>query len=52
MAERSARDVVEELARRQEANDETVLDDLVAEHMVNNAAGPQGWLQRSGALVG
>src|SRR3954454_18615322 len=42
MVERSARDVVEELARRQEANDPTVLDDLVAEDMVNHAAGPQG----------
>jgi lactoylglutathione lyase len=42
MAERSGRDVVEELARRQEANDLTVLDDLVAEDMVNHAAGPQG----------
>ncbi len=42
MGERSARDVVEELARRQEANDVTVLDDLVAEDMVNHAAGPQG----------
>jgi lactoylglutathione lyase len=42
MAERSARDVVEELVRRQEANDATVLDDLIAEDMVNHAAGPQG----------
>ena len=42
MSERSARDVIEELARRQEANDVTVLDDLVAEGMVNHAAGPQG----------
>jgi hypothetical protein len=30
MPERSARDVVEELARRQEANDLTVLDHIVA----------------------
>src|SRR3954447_8791690 len=42
MTERSARDVVEELARRQQAADLTVLDDLVAEDMVNHAAGPQG----------
>ena len=42
MSERSARDVVEEFARRQEANDVTVLDELVAEDMVNHAAGPQG----------
>jgi len=42
MSERSARDVVEELIRRQEANDETVLDDLIAEDMVNHAAGLQG----------
>src|SRR5215213_8641300 len=42
MVERSAKDVVEELARRQEADDLTVLDDLVAESMVNHAAGPQG----------
>ena len=39
---RSARDVVEELFRRQRAADETVLDDLVATDMINHAAGPQG----------
>ena len=39
---RSARDVVEELYRRQRAADDTVLDDLVATDMVNHAAGPQG----------
>ncbi len=39
---RKARDVVEELFRRQQAGDETVLDDLVATNMVNHAAGPQG----------
>ena len=39
---RSARDVVEELFRRQRAGDDTVLDDLVATDMVNHAAGPQG----------
>lgn len=37
-----ARDVVEELFRRQRAADDTVLDDLVATDMVNHAAGPQG----------
>jgi predicted ester cyclase len=42
MPERSARDVVEELARRQQANDAAVLDDLIADDMVNHAAGPQG----------
>jgi predicted ester cyclase len=40
--QRSARDVVEELFRRQRAADGTVLDDLVATGMVNHAAGPQG----------
>ena len=39
---RRARDVVEELFRRQRAADDTVLDDLVATNMVNHAAGPQG----------
>jgi predicted ester cyclase len=42
MSQRSARDVVAELARRQQANDQTALDDLVAVDMVNHAAGPQG----------
>jgi lactoylglutathione lyase len=42
MSERSARDVIEELTRRQAANDLAGLDDLVAEDMVNHAAGPQG----------
>jgi len=42
MSEPSAKDVVEELARRLEAHDLAVLDDLVAEDMVNHAAGPQG----------
>src|SRR3954470_6655172 len=42
MGARSARDVVEEMFRRQEAGDDTALDDLVAEDMVNHAAGPQG----------
>jgi predicted ester cyclase len=39
---RSAKDVVEELFRRQQAADDTVLDDLVATDLVNHAAGPQG----------
>ena len=39
---RSARDVVDEFARRQEAHDPTVLDDLVVEDLLNHAAGPQG----------
>jgi predicted ester cyclase len=34
--------VIEELYRRQRAGDDHVLDDLVAEDMVNHAAGPQG----------
>jgi predicted ester cyclase len=42
MGGRSARDVVEELLRRQQASESPVLDDLVAENMVNHAAGLQG----------
>lgn len=42
MSERSAKDIVEELFRRSEAGDTTALDDLVAEDMINHAAGPQG----------
>jgi len=42
MGEGSAKDVVEEMFRRQQSGDETVLDDLVAADMVNHAAGPQG----------
>jgi predicted ester cyclase len=42
MSGRSAKDVVEEMFRRQQADDDTVLDDLVAADMVNHAAGPQG----------
>lgn len=34
--------VVEDLFRRLDAGDDQVLDDLVAEYMVNHAAGPQG----------
>jgi predicted ester cyclase len=40
MAEPKA--VVEELFRRQLAGDDDALDHLVAENMVNHAAGPQG----------
>jgi lactoylglutathione lyase len=40
--ERSPREVVEELFRRQRAADDAVLDDLVATDLVNHAAGPQG----------
>jgi predicted ester cyclase len=42
MSERTAKDVVEELIRRQQAGDATALDDLVAKDMINHAAGPQG----------
>jgi hypothetical protein len=42
MNERTAKEVVEEMHRRQQAGDPTVLDDLVAEDLVNHAAGPQG----------
>src|SRR6476620_3518500 len=42
MGGRSARDVVEELLRRQQASEDLVLDDLVAEDMINHAAGLQG----------
>src|SRR4051812_30041500 len=42
MNERSAADVVEEMVRRQQAGDDASLDELVAEDMVNHAAGPQG----------
>ena len=40
-SERSAKDVVDEMFRRQQEGD-TALDDLVAADMVNHAAGPQG----------
>jgi hypothetical protein len=39
---RGARAVVEDVVRRQQAGDDTFLDDLVAVDMVNHAAGPQG----------
>jgi predicted ester cyclase len=42
MSERTAKDVVEEMFRRQQAGDDSALDDLVAADMVNHAAGPQG----------
>ncbi len=42
MSERTAKDVVEELLRRLQASDPTVLEELVTEDMVNHAAGPQG----------
>jgi predicted ester cyclase len=42
MSERLPKEIVEEMLRRQQAGDDTVLDDLVAEDMVNHAAGPQG----------
>ena len=42
MTGRSAKDVVEELFRRQAAGDESALEDLVSVDMVNHAAGPQG----------
>ena len=42
MSRPSAKDVVEEYARRLGAGDDTVLDDLVAEDLVNHAAGLQG----------
>ena len=42
MSARSAKDVVAELLRRQLANEDDTLDDLVAADMVNHAAGPQG----------
>jgi len=42
MSGRSACEVVEELLRRQQASEDLVLDDLLAEDMINHAAGPQG----------
>ena len=42
MSRRSAKEVVEELFRRQLEADDTVLDELVATDLVNHAAGPQG----------
>jgi predicted ester cyclase len=47
-----ARAIVEEMLRRQQAGDDTFLDELVAVDMVNHAAGPQGrsglaWILRT-----
>jgi len=42
MSDRSAKDVVGEMFRRQQEGDDTALDDLVAVDLVNHAAGPQG----------
>ena len=42
VTDRTARDVVEEMFRRQQSGDDTVLDEVVADDMVNHAAGPQG----------
>lgn len=42
MTERTAKEVVDELFRRQQGADPTALDDLVAADFVNHAAGPQG----------
>lgn len=44
------RDVIEELFRRGNAGDDSVIDELIAEDMVNHAAGParqgrEGWKQ-------
>ena len=39
---RTPRDVVEDLYRRMAAGDAGAMDELVAEDMVNHAAGPQG----------
>ncbi|TFV83356.1 hypothetical protein E4P38_20230 [Blastococcus sp. CT_GayMR16] len=47
-----AREIVEEMLRRQQAGDTTFLDELVDVDMVNHAAGPQGrrglaWILRT-----
>ncbi len=42
MSANVAKAVVEDLFRRQLAGDPTAIDDLVAEDLVNHAAGPQG----------
>jgi len=52
MDERGARAIVEEMLRRQQAGDDTFLDELVAVDLVNHAAGPQGrsglaWILRT-----
>jgi len=52
MDPRSAREIVEEMFRRQQEGGDTFLDEFVAEDMVNHAAGPQGraglaWILRT-----
>jgi predicted ester cyclase len=42
MSERTAKDVVSEMFRRQQEGDDTAVDDLVATDMVNHASGLQG----------
>jgi predicted ester cyclase len=47
-----AREIVEEMLRRQQAGDNSFLDELIDEDMVNHAAGPQGrsglaWILRT-----
>jgi lactoylglutathione lyase len=42
MTTRRARDVVAEMFERRRAGDDRALDDLVADDMINHAAGPQG----------
>jgi lactoylglutathione lyase len=42
MATRSATDVIRELFTRLKAGDMSAIDELVAEDMINHAAGPQG----------
>jgi len=42
MSDRTAKDVVAEMFERQQAGDNTYLDELVAADMINHAAGPQG----------
>ena len=39
---RDPKTVIEELFRRGAAGDQSVVDELIAEDMVNHAAGPQG----------
>ena len=39
---RTAREIVAEMLRRQQADDDSFLDELVAADLVNHAAGPQG----------
>ncbi len=53
---REPKDVIEELFRRRAAGDDGVIDELVAENLVNHAAGPQkqgreGWKQILATIV-